>query len=41
MFYTSGFAAQEIKARGGNPDVMLKPDATFAGDRRGVDRPND
>lgn len=38
-FYSNGFAAQEIKNWGGNPDVMLKPHPSFAADRRGVDRP--
>lgn len=40
-FYANGFAAQEVKAWGGNPDVMLKPDASFVTDRHGVDRPAD
>lgn len=40
-FYANGFAAQEIKTWGGNPEVMLKPDSTFVTDRRGVDRPGD
>ena len=38
-FYSNGFEAQEVKTWGGNPDVMLKPDASFVGDRRAVDRP--
>ena len=38
-FYANGFEAQEIKKWGGNPDQMLKPAPSFAGDRRGVDRP--
>ena len=38
-FYTNGFEAQEVKNWGGNPNVMLKPDPSFATDRRNVDRP--
>lgn len=38
-FYANGFEAQEVKKWGGNPSVMLTPAATFASDRRGVDRP--
>lgn len=40
-FYSNGFEAKEVKAWGGNPDVMLKPDSSFTTDRRGVDRPAD
>lgn len=40
-FYSNGFEATEVKAWGGNPDVMLKPDPSFTTDRRGVDRPAD
>jgi ABC-type amino acid transport substrate-binding protein len=40
-FYSSGFAAEEIRKWGGNPDVMLKPHPSFAADRRGVDRSAD
>ncbi len=40
-FYSNGFEAKEVKAWGGNPDVMLKPDPSFMTDRRGVDRPAD
>lgn len=40
-FYANGFEADRVKAWGGNPDVMLKPDPSFAADRRGVDRPAD
>jgi len=40
-FYSSGYEAARVKAWGGNPAVMLKPDPSFAGDRRGVDRPTD
>ena len=40
-FYATGFLAEEIKKWGGNPEVMLKPHPSFAGDRRGVDRPAD
>ena len=37
-FYGNGFLVQEVKAWGGNPQVMLKPDPSFTTDRRGVDR---
>jgi hypothetical protein len=40
-FYANGFEADRVKAWGGNPAVMLKPDPSFATDRRGVDRPAD
>jgi polar amino acid transport system substrate-binding protein len=40
-FYGNGYLSERIKAWGGNPDVMLKPDPGFATDRRGVDRPSD
>jgi polar amino acid transport system substrate-binding protein len=38
-FYANGYEASEVKAWGGNPDVMLKPDPSFVSDRSGVDRP--
>jgi polar amino acid transport system substrate-binding protein len=40
-FYSSGYEAARVKAWGGNPRVMLTPDPSFTGDRRGVDRPAD
>jgi ABC-type amino acid transport substrate-binding protein len=40
-FYANGFEASRVRAWGGNPAVMLKPDPSFDADRRGVDRPAD
>src|SRR5579859_454644 len=36
-FYANGFEASKVKAWGGNPSAMLKPDPSFTSDRRGVD----
>lgn len=38
-FYANGYEASKVKAWGGNPDVMLKPDPSFVTDRQGADRP--